>query len=248
MANKFYDELAGEYHLIFKDWDHSIDRQGEVFARLLTAEGVKNSSGILDCSCGIGTQTLGLAKRGYKISASDISSKSIERAKSEAKLRNLNIPFVQADMRALSSIFSDPFQVILSIDNALPHLLTEEECASAFSEIHSLLKPEGFFLYSIRDYDEILKTKPASTLPAQRQNTITFQLWQWHKESNIYDLKHFTMLQKEGEWTVSERVSQYRAYKRHELDELAIKAGFKRVKWLFPRATGFYQPIAIAYK
>lgn len=52
-----------------------------------------------------------------------------------------------------------------------------------------------------------------STLPSHRHNTITFQLWEWHKESNIYDLKHFTMLQKEGEWAVSERVSQYRAYK-----------------------------------
>lgn len=52
-----------------------------------------------------------------------------------------------------------------------------------------------------------------STLPSQRDDTITFQLREWHKESNMYDLKHFTMLQKEGEWAVSEKVSQYRAYK-----------------------------------
>ncbi|CAM3513687.1 hypothetical protein GCM10009865_33100 [Aeromicrobium ponti] len=146
MAEQFYDDLAGVYHFIFKDWDHSIAKQGEVLARVLTAEGVKRSFSILDCTCGIGTQTLALAKSGYKIIASDISGKSIERAKSKAEGRNLKSHF----FRLISGIvicFPLPFHVILSIDNALPHLLTDEDCASALSEVYSLLKPEGIFFF-----------------------------------------------------------------------------------------------------
>lgn len=93
MEEQFYDELAEEYHLIFENWDRSIARQGDVLDHLLSAEGIKKTSSLLDCSCGIGTQALALAKKGYKITASDISGKSILRAKREAELRQLNIQF-----------------------------------------------------------------------------------------------------------------------------------------------------------
>ncbi|WP_370225112.1 class I SAM-dependent methyltransferase [Cytobacillus sp.] len=248
MAEKFYDELAGDYHLIFEDWDCSIARQGEVLDNLLTAEGIKKSSSILDCSCGIGTQALGLAKKGYKITASDISGKSIERAIREAELRHLNIQFFQADMRALSSVSSDSFQAIISMDNALPHLITDKDCLEALKEVYCSLSQEGIFLFSTRNYDAIHKERPSSTLPARRKNTITFQLWDWHQNSDVYDLRHFTMAEKDGTWDVSERNSQYRAYKREDLKQLLLEAGFRQVKWLHPEESGFYQPIAIAYK
>ena len=43
MAEKFYDELAEEYHLIFEDWERSISRQGDVLDNLLSAEGIKKT-------------------------------------------------------------------------------------------------------------------------------------------------------------------------------------------------------------
>ncbi|MCM3706297.1 MULTISPECIES: class I SAM-dependent methyltransferase [Cytobacillus] len=248
MAEKFYDELAEEYHLIFENWDRAIARQGNVLDNLLSAEGIIKPSSLLDCSCGIGTQTLALAKKGYKITASDISRKSIERAKREAEQRQLKIPFFQADMKELSSVYNETFQAILSMDNALPHLTDENECIKALKEIYSLLSGEGIFLFSIRNYDEILKERPSSTLPAKRNHTITFQLWDWQQHSDIYNLKHFTMVEKDGEWSVSERDSQYRAYRREDLNQLLHKAGFRQVKWLLPEESPFYQPIAIAYK
>ncbi|WHY62956.1 class I SAM-dependent methyltransferase [Cytobacillus firmus] len=248
MAEQFYDELAEEYHLIFENWDRSIARQGEVLDHLLSAEGIKKTSSLLDCSCGIGTQALALAKKGYKITASDISGKSILRAKREAELRQLNIQFFQADMRALSSVHSESFQAIISMDNALPHLITEKECIKALKEVYSILSEKGIFLFSIRNYDEIHKERPTSTLPAKRDHTITFQLWDWHQNSEIYNLRHFTMIEKDGTWSVSERLSQYRAYRREELNNFLHRAGFRKFKWLLPEESGFYQPIAIAYK
>jgi glycine/sarcosine N-methyltransferase len=61
-ADTFYDDMATIYHLIFDDWDVAIERQQAVLSSLLpppTAAGV-----VLDCACGIGTQTLGLALAG----------------------------------------------------------------------------------------------------------------------------------------------------------------------------------------
>jgi ubiquinone/menaquinone biosynthesis C-methylase UbiE len=72
MAN-FYDDLAAMYHLIFEDWDVSIERQGEQLSKLVHTHWTGASS-LLDVSCGIGTQTLALAKRGYRLTASDLSA------------------------------------------------------------------------------------------------------------------------------------------------------------------------------
>jgi hypothetical protein len=56
----FYDELADDYHLIYSDWDASIRRQGDDLDALIG----QDRAAVLDCSCGIGTQAIGLALRG----------------------------------------------------------------------------------------------------------------------------------------------------------------------------------------
>jgi glycine/sarcosine N-methyltransferase len=58
----FYEELADSYHLIFEDWESSIERQARNLGNLLTLESPGNPLKILDCACGIGTQAIGLAR------------------------------------------------------------------------------------------------------------------------------------------------------------------------------------------
>jgi hypothetical protein len=56
----FYDRMAGLYHLIFPDWDASIERQGEQLAGLIRERWGAAARTVLDVSCGIGTQAIGL--------------------------------------------------------------------------------------------------------------------------------------------------------------------------------------------
>ena len=61
---RFYDQLAASYHLIFPDWAQSVHRQGMILARLIGPEVASEARTVLDCSCGIGTQAIGLAEQG----------------------------------------------------------------------------------------------------------------------------------------------------------------------------------------
>src|SRR6516162_8622090 len=63
----FYDEFASDYHLLFEDWEASITRQAAVISSILERECLAVGATVLDCACGIGTQTLGLAKLGFCI-------------------------------------------------------------------------------------------------------------------------------------------------------------------------------------
>ncbi|MGD0903716.1 MAG: class I SAM-dependent methyltransferase, partial [Terracidiphilus sp.] len=62
---EFYEELADFYHLIFDDWESAIERQARTLDNLLASQGVRGPLKILDCSCGIGTQAIGLARLGH---------------------------------------------------------------------------------------------------------------------------------------------------------------------------------------
>jgi glycine/sarcosine N-methyltransferase len=79
-----YEELAGDYHLIFADWQAAVRWQGETLDRLIRAYADGPPLTVLDCSCGIGTQAIGLAQRGYQMHATDLSPAAIERAEREA--------------------------------------------------------------------------------------------------------------------------------------------------------------------
>ena len=80
-TSAFYDELSGFYHLIFADWQASIERQARALDSIIRSEGGPEPHTILDCSCGIGTQSIGLAARGYEVAASDLSPAAVERAR-----------------------------------------------------------------------------------------------------------------------------------------------------------------------
>jgi hypothetical protein len=68
MISQFYDELTPLYHLVYADWEASMARQGENLENIIVEFWGDQARTILDASCGIGTQTLGLgAARIYLI-------------------------------------------------------------------------------------------------------------------------------------------------------------------------------------
>ena len=83
-AEGFYDALADDYHLVYRDWEASIPRQAAALDRLIRAHPGAANQHVLDCTCGIGTQSLGLAALGYDVVGTDVSERSIERARMEA--------------------------------------------------------------------------------------------------------------------------------------------------------------------
>ena len=80
----FYDELAPDYHLIYEDWNTAVEHQSVALDRLVRSR-VPDAHSVLDCSCGIGTQALGLAGLGYKVHGTDVSERSLDRSASIAR-------------------------------------------------------------------------------------------------------------------------------------------------------------------
>jgi len=150
----FYNDIADYYHLIYSDWEQSIAHQAKCLSEIIKNNWHKVDGNILDCTCGIGTQSLGLANLGYKISCSDISENAIKRAKEEAKKRNLKIKFTVSDIRSLPDELSNKFDFVISCDNSLPHLPNKAEVLKGLQQMFKCTKFGGGAIISVRDYEK----------------------------------------------------------------------------------------------
>lgn len=249
ITQKFYDDLACHYTKLFLDWNEATEEEATLLDKIFKENGYDKTAKVLDCACGIGTQALGLASLGYNVSASDISNNEVAEAKREALRRNVEVKFELADFCKLGDCFVEKFDIIIAMDNALPHMLSKEALGTAIESIVERLEDGGMFVASIRDYDELLKTKPPYSPPyIYRTDTgkrVAFQTWEWDGE--IYRLVQYII--EDGETLdVNKFECEYKATRREEVTELLLEAGCKTVEWKFPEETGFYQPIVIAKK
>jgi SAM-dependent methyltransferase len=150
----FYNQMSDFYHLIFwRGFDTSIQKHGELLDRIIQEVWGTRVTSILDVSCGIGTQAMGLTQRGYQVWASDLSPKAVDRAKRETLERGLEIPFSVIDMREVYSAFKRQFDLVISVDNSVPHLLTDDDILLAFKEFYKCCKSGGGCLITVRDYE-----------------------------------------------------------------------------------------------
>jgi glycine/sarcosine N-methyltransferase len=245
-----YDALANHYHLIFEDWETSIERQAALLSAILEQNcRLPSTARILDCACGIGTQALGLARLGFRVHGCDFSSKAVERARLEASRRRLDIHFSVANMLDLSSLGDSHFEAVICMDNSLPHLESIEQLIQAAEQIRARLRPGGSFMASIRDYDRLIRERPAVDGPFFYSDgghrRIVFQVWDWLDERR-YAFHLYITRETDEEWQTFHTSAIYRALLRDELLAALSHARFKNARWLSPAETGFYQPIVLA--
>lgn len=246
---RFYDGLADTYHALYPDWRTAGTAQALVLHRMLR-RWHPGPADIADVACGIGTQLIGLARLGHRLTGSDISAQAVRRARRECAGAGVHAGLLVADMRELPWRDSCADAVICA-DNALPHLLADDDALAALAQMNRVLRPGGTAVVTTRDYDRVLTDPPASTLPQVFQSggtrIISFQLWNWHDEDGIYDLEHFQVRENpDGTRATERRTATYRAYTRAALARLAATAGLEDVTWHTPRESGFFQPLMTA--
>jgi SAM-dependent methyltransferase len=241
----FYDDLAPLYHVIFEDWDASIDRQGRQLSAVIRSTWPGHRT-VLDVSCGIGTQAIALAKNGFAVTGSDLSIKAVERAATETNKRSQNIAFSVCDMRSAHAHHGGGFDLVVSCDNSIPHLLTDEDVSLALHEMYACLRPGGGCLLTVRDYDKEPRgtniAKPYTAKIVNGKRYVATQVWDF--DGDCYDLTMFMVEEDISTKDVTVRTmrSRYYAIGTEKLLELMRQAGFLNVKRL---DDVFYQPVLV---
>jgi S-adenosylmethionine-dependent methyltransferase len=125
------------------------------------------SGSVLDIGAGTGAYAIPLAKRGYKVTAVDLSSKLIELCQKRVSAEGLekNVRFFVADTRDLSDIKDSDFDAVLLM-GPLYHLVLEEDRKTALGEAYNRLKRGGIifsaFISRYGIWGNVMKNIPES--------------------------------------------------------------------------------------
>jgi SAM-dependent methyltransferase len=167
----------------------------------------------------------------------------------EAAKRRLKVQLFVADMLDLTEIPDGDFDAVICMDNALPHLESDEELFQAATQIRRKLRAGATFMGSIRDYDTLIHERPVVQGPAfysdQGSRRIVHQVWDWSDERRYAFHLYLTREVQDG-WEAQHYVSNYRAVLREEFSRILQAAGFVGCRWILPAESGFYQPIVLA--
>lgn len=132
---EYYDEL-----------DIVNEKNNEVIDKLLKKYKVKT---VLDMTCGTGVQVEYLLKKGYKVTASDLTKEMLDIAKKKFP----NIEFHQGDMRTAKY---GEFDAVITIFCAIGHL-TKEDFEKAIKNISNNLNKNGIYIFDIFNMDFMKK-------------------------------------------------------------------------------------------
>jgi SAM-dependent methyltransferase len=191
-------------------------------------------------------QTLGLARHGYLVAASDISPGAVERLRGELSRRGLQADVRVDDLRTLSHAAPGSMAAVIACDNSVPHLLSDEEILQAFASCYRCLRPGGLAVFSVRDYANVPRKSPDVRPYGIRQlegsRFLAVQVWEW--EGDQYDLRvYLTSEAPDGTCTTQVLRSRYYAITIDRLLALLRQAGFADLQRL---DDVMFQPVIVA--
>lgn len=144
----FYEEFSRYYDIIFPATPDKIE---------FIENAANGGKYVLDIACGTGNYAIELAKKGYIVDGVDLDAAMVEEAKEKAKTENLNINFVQGNMKNIKDLFLEKkYDLVYCIGNSLVHLDNESEIQQMIDDVYEIINNDGRLLIQIINYDRIL--------------------------------------------------------------------------------------------
>ena len=99
----------------------------------------------LELGCGTGDTSIYLAKQGWQVTAVDFVPSALEKARAKARVDNITVNFVHADVRHLRQAgINGPMQLI--VDNGCLHNMNDDDRDSYVREVSAVAAPDARLL------------------------------------------------------------------------------------------------------
>jgi SAM-dependent methyltransferase len=143
-----YGTLAEVYDFLVPEALLSPEGSAAAFDDLLA--GLAPGARVLDCACGTGTLAVGLALRGFDVTASDASPAMVARTRALAAERDVPLDVAT---RAWAELGGEPFEAVLCVGNSLTHAGGRAGRLSALDGMRRVLRDGGLLAITSRNWE-----------------------------------------------------------------------------------------------
>jgi len=242
-----YDEFAADYHWLYSDNALSGKPALEQNDDVLKEAGPK--ARILDCSCGIGTFAVPLARLGYRVSGSDGSPGMIEQTSLAVKNASVDVPLKCCTWEDLPAHFTVPFDLVFCLGNAIGHTRNGEEMLRSVQGMRAVLKSGGKLVIDSRNWEQIRKEKTRFTPYQWReragQRCLPIYVWNFpEKFEDAHSIEVLLVFDSGGKVSVRSFPIVYYPFRVEALMERLRSAGFTSIQNRFSENREGYRVIA----
>ena len=212
-----YDRLTGDVD--YERWADYVERHFRKPKRPVRS--------VVELACGTGSLAGLLARRGYSVTAVDLSPDML--AVAEQKCRGLDVTLLCQDMSRLDLPPGQTDAVICCLDS-VNYVTRPAALRRAFARVYKALAPGGLFLFDVKTP---LALEGADGQTYLDEDDGIYCVWRadWYSRRRVcaYGLDLFLQTE-DGRWERGGEYHEEYAYTMDELDGFLREAGFRRVR------------------
>ena len=175
---------------------------------------------VLDLGCGTGSMTLELARRGYNMTALDLSEEML--AVADGRLHTAgcgDVLFIRGDMRSFE-LYGTVDAVVCCLDG-INHLTSAADVSACFSTVANYLNPGGLFIFDMNTPHRFCTTYADRDYILEDDGVMCCWQNRLNSKGNIADFFLTVFEENEnGTWTRSDGNERERAYSLNTVKKL----------------------------
>lgn len=209
---------------------------------------------MLDAACGTGVDAAVLARRGFRVWATDASPAMIEPARHRFERAGLDIPAARAEWahlsEALPATAAERFDAVLCIGNSLVHAAGTDAMIRALQGMRGVLKPSGAIAVDSRNWEKLHRAGShvhVADAPIERdgQRCIALYAWEIPEEWAADHVARLVFVfEKSSTLTSRHHTIRFRPFTHEQLQERLCAAGFDVIDTDFDTASDRYSIVA----
>ena len=180
---------------------------------------------VLDIACGPGRHAVSLAKRGFTVTAVDLSTTLLRHAHSYAQKAGTQVKFLQLDMRSMD--FHEEFDLAVQLFSSFGYFPTVDEDFSILQGARRSLRNVGYYAIDLMNPHVLAKT-----LVAKSVRKIDGNIRVTEERAIVDDRVEKTItIPVEGEKEKQQFHESVRLYRPEQIERLLREAGFLPTHW-----------------
>jgi glycine/sarcosine N-methyltransferase len=166
----FYVDLAYDYQWLFPDEVTGSFGATSPGSQALIEAAVKRlrpGAPVLDCACGIGSDAMALARKGFAVTATDGSPAMAAEARRRSERHGIGLTVAHSQWQDLPQLTSGPFELVTCLGNSLVHAGSSISRVAALEGMKKVLGPKGMLIVDSRNWELLYRSRPR-IVPARK--------------------------------------------------------------------------------